>query len=236
MDLKSSFQKLAKENNIFHSYIFFGNNIDFQFNFALDLANFLENKNWQSLSKPLIDCLVIESSEEGSVGIDAVKGMSKFLWQRPIVSSRKTLIVKNANHLTTIAQNALLKITEEAPSSSLIILITRDKDAFISTLLSRFQKIYIASPTIVSDAKNDLAVGVVNFLKSSDREKVSILKKVIEDDVLDDFIKTIIFELDKDPIKNFLSLKELLYRWTNINKYNTNKKLQLEAWIKSSQF
>lgn len=233
MDLKSSFQKLASDNDIFHSYIFFGNNVDFQSDFALSLANFLEKKSWQLPSKPLVDCLVIESGEEGSIGIDEVRNMSKFLWQRPVVSFKKTLVIKNAEQLTAIAQNALLKITEEAPVSSLIILITRDKDSFIPTLLSRFQKVYTASLTVIDSISNNLSVGVTNFLKGSDREKVSILKKVIEDDVLNDFIKAIIFELDKDPIKNFVSLRELLYRWTNINKYNTNKKLQLEAWIKS---
>ncbi len=235
LDLKSAFQKLASNNNIFHSYIFFGNDIDCQLSFVLCLANFLENKNWHISSKPLIDCLLIEFGKEESIGIDEVRNMKNFLWQRPFISLRKTLIIKNADQLTTIGQNALLKIIEEPPSSGLIILITKDQNSLISTLLSRFQKVYIASSPTDGKIESSLLIGVKNFLKGSEREKINIIKKVIEDNILNDFITVVFSELDKDPIKNFHSLKELMYRWVNINKYNTNKKLQFEAWIRSSQ-
>jgi len=50
---------------------------------------------------------------------------------------------------------------------------------------------------------------------------------------LPEFVKLVMAELDRDPVKNYQPLKALLTYWMNINQYNTNKKLQLEAWIES---
>ena len=77
-----------------------------------------------------------------SIGIDAAREVKTFLWQRPNTSVRRTLIIDNAELLTTEAQNALLKITEEPPASSLLILITSDIESILPTIVSRLPKIY----------------------------------------------------------------------------------------------
>ncbi|MGD1003649.1 MAG: hypothetical protein ABR884_03700 [Minisyncoccia bacterium] len=83
-----------------------------------------------------------------SIGIDAAREVKTFLWQKPNTSVRRTLIIDNAELLTTEAQNALLKITEEPPSSSLLILITSDIESILPTIASRLPKIYFgAVPT-----------------------------------------------------------------------------------------
>jgi DNA polymerase-3 subunit delta' len=76
-----------------------------------------------------------------SIGIDAVREAKHFLWQRPNASPRRTLVIDDADLLTIEAQNALLKITEEPPNSSLLILVTADPDALLPTILSRLPKI-----------------------------------------------------------------------------------------------
>jgi DNA polymerase III delta prime subunit len=77
-----------------------------------------------------------------SIGIDAAREVKNFLWQKPNTSARRTLILDNAELLTTEAQNALLKITEEPPASSLLILITSDIESILPTIASRLPKIY----------------------------------------------------------------------------------------------
>jgi DNA polymerase III delta prime subunit len=80
-----------------------------------------------------------------SIGIDAAREVKNFLWQRPNTSARRTLIIDNAELLTTEAQNALLKITEEPPSSSLLILVTSDIESILPTIVSRLPKIYFGA-------------------------------------------------------------------------------------------
>lgn len=80
-----------------------------------------------------------------SIGIDAVREIKNFLWQKPNTSSRRTLILDEVEFLTAEAQNALLKITEEPPASSLIILVSSDPDGLFATIMSRIEKIYFGS-------------------------------------------------------------------------------------------
>jgi len=76
-----------------------------------------------------------------SIGIDAAREIKHFLFQRPNASSRRTLIIDDAAMMTNEAQNAILKITEEPPASSLFILISSDTEGLLQTILSRLQKI-----------------------------------------------------------------------------------------------
>ena len=84
----------------------------------------------------------LDPDRADSIGIDAVREIKNFLWQKPNVSAKRTLIIDEAELLTTEAQNALLKVTEEPPMSSLLIIIASDPDGIVPTILSRLQKIY----------------------------------------------------------------------------------------------
>ncbi|GEM_PF-337716 len=79
-----------------------------------------------------------------TIGIDQIRGLKNFLWQKPIFSTRRTAIVNDAESLTDEAQNALLKIAEEPPASSLLVLVAADSEKLRPTLSSRLQKIYFS--------------------------------------------------------------------------------------------
>ena len=58
------------------------------------------------------------------------------------------------------------------------------------------------------------------------------LKEILEKEdskLLREFIASVIGELKSDIKSNWRILKDILYRWSLINKFNTNKRLQLEA-------
>ena len=138
-DLIESFSVLAKNGTLSHGYIFFGEPQVGKFSFALSLANFLETDSFESGSKMLSEVLVIRES-----GIDCVREIKGFLWQKPQNSSKRTVIIDNADLLTEEAQNAILKITEEPPEHSLIILIVSNLNNVLPPILSRLQKIYFS--------------------------------------------------------------------------------------------
>ncbi len=218
MNLKKTFQNLINENALAHSYLFFGEDKNAQSELADWLTNILEG------ALPLVDAM-----KTGS-GIDDIREGIRFLWQKPLKSPKKTLIIPDGENLTDEAQNAILKIAEDPPEHTLIILIVKNQEVLLPTLRSRFQKIYFPS----RDESANSAAGEVNqFLKASTAERKEIIKQVIEDEAeLKNFVKGLIFELSRDKIKNWKAIKELLGRWSVMNQYNTNKKLQLEGWIK----
>jgi DNA polymerase III delta prime subunit len=140
-----------------HGYIFVGPAMVGKRTVATALGHYLEKGLFEPLGgdtghlEVLQDLKIIDVSSMKalnpdasgeSIGIDAAREVKNFLWQKPNTSARRTLIIDNAELLTTEAQNALLKITEEPPASSLLILITSDIESILPTIVSRLPKIY----------------------------------------------------------------------------------------------
>jgi len=138
-----------------HGYIFFGPAMTGKRAIAVALAHFLEKGTFATPQggEVLQDMKVVDlefakqldPDRKDSVSIDAVREIKNFLWQKPNASKRRTLVLDEAEFLTTEAQNALLKLTEEPPASSLIIIVTADLDALLPTIVSRLQKIYFGA-------------------------------------------------------------------------------------------
>lgn len=72
-----------------------------------------------------------------SIGIEDIKQMQKKLFLKPIKSKTKAVILEDSHLLTTEAQNALLKVLEEPPEHTIIVLATDTKDVLLPTILSR---------------------------------------------------------------------------------------------------
>lgn len=138
------FKKLIEKESLFHAYMFFGEPQVGKFLFAISLANYLEKKSFsQPLDKEVLEeTLMISPDDKSVISIDTIRPVEHFLFQKPIFSKKRTIIIRDAENLTFDAQNAILKIVEEPPKESLIIFIVSDKDLVNPALSSRFQKIY----------------------------------------------------------------------------------------------
>lgn len=75
--------------------------------------------------------------EQQSLKIDTVREFSKYVYQKPLLSDHKVFIINDADTLTNEAQNAMLKLLEEPPKNTFIILISSQKNNFLPTVLSR---------------------------------------------------------------------------------------------------
>ena len=137
-------KRLADQSGLSHGYVFWGPAMVGKRVVAESLANYLETGSFEE-PKLLQDFLSITPDEKNTIGIDHVRQIKNFLWQKPAISARRTVVLDDAQCMTTEAQNALLKITEEPPESSLLILITSDAEAILPTILSRLPKIYFGT-------------------------------------------------------------------------------------------
>ncbi len=145
--LINSFKSLLKNDRLAHGYLFFGQAGVGKKLFAKALANFLENGefDYSDEEAPIFnDAIVVWPNEKMVIGIDEARRIKEFLYMRPNLSSKRTVIIDGVEFLTTEAQNALLKITEEPPESSLLILIARTPEVLTPTLASRLQKVYFS--------------------------------------------------------------------------------------------
>lgn len=84
-----------------------------------------------------------------SISIDAIRDLQRFLQLRTLGNDRplrRAVIIEHADALTIEAQNALLKLLEEPPADTLIILTVNSKRALLPTILSRAQALTIPTP------------------------------------------------------------------------------------------
>ncbi|MFA5173327.1 MAG: hypothetical protein WC435_02940 [Candidatus Paceibacterota bacterium] len=229
LKMLDAFRSLIGKGELSHGYIFYGGDSSLKESFVLHLARILENKEKES-SPPLSDFLFL--GENGnSVGIDEVREIKNFLSQKPFASSKRTVAIKSAERLTKEAGNALLKISEDPFSSSLIILLSKNKESLLKTIASRFQLVFFPEKeTPLLKKKEDAE----KFISAPPSLKMSILKKILEEDKKNenhesssDFLDSLIFELSKDLKKNSSVLKKILSKNADLSEFNLNRRLQL---------
>jgi len=120
-------------------------------------------------SKNKINKIDIDSINfEKSVGIEDVRGVQEKIYLKPIKSKTKAIILKAYNGLTIEAQNALLKILEEPPNNTIILLLTETVSQVLPTILSRCKNIAIDDKREkFSKKERDQIIEAISSLSSS---------------------------------------------------------------------
>ncbi|MCL5438444.1 MAG: hypothetical protein M1268_00460 [Patescibacteria group bacterium] len=80
-------------------------------------------------------------------GIEQIRNLQKGIFLKPFKSKIKITIIQNAEKMTIDAQNALLKILEEPPPDTIIILTATKKDFLLPTIISRCKIIELKKET-----------------------------------------------------------------------------------------
>lgn len=83
----------------------------------------------------------VSVEEADSIKIEYIRQLQKDISLKPYEGKKKVFIIDNAHRLTAEASNALLKILEEPPSVSLIILISAKPALLFKTIISRCKTI-----------------------------------------------------------------------------------------------
>jgi len=78
---------------------------------------------------------------KNSISIDEIRDLKKYIFQQPVKSKFRIVVVTQAHKLTTQAQNAFLKLLEEPPPSGKIILFTNSPKNLLPTVRSRLVEI-----------------------------------------------------------------------------------------------
>jgi len=86
--------------------------------------------------------------EKNTISIEAIRNLQKFLQLKTVGRQplRRAIIVEHSPALTTEAQNAFLKLLEEPPEDTIIILTAASQRALLPTILSRVQLIVVHPP------------------------------------------------------------------------------------------
>ena len=152
-----------------------------------------------------LDITLVES--EKSVGIALVKELQKKLFLKPFKSSKKAVILSSDLGFTTEAQNSLLKVLEEPPANTMIILLSQTLDEILPTIISRCRLIELEKET----PKNDFEKAEKILLSFKDKGIGERLK------IAQDYSK------DRETALNFIN--ELIYTSENLLKKSKDMEL-----------
>lgn len=82
--------------------------------------------------------------DRATIGVDPVKDMREDMFLSATEAQYKIYIIRDAETMTTEAQNALLKVLEEPPSRVVILLLATECDKILTTIKSRVQYVSMA--------------------------------------------------------------------------------------------
>jgi DNA polymerase-3 subunit delta' len=102
------------------------------------------------------------------IGIDRIRDLKRFMQLRPIRGKMKVALIDEAHLLTIPAQNALLKVLEEPPGRSLLLLVSSNPDALLATVRSRCQRLQFAP--LPTDTVVEILTAVSDIDAESARE------------------------------------------------------------------
>jgi DNA polymerase III delta' subunit len=144
-----------------HALLFAGGLLTTKYSTALELAQWLlceQGKACQEctackwvakLAHP--DMLCFPNDDESSIKIDDVRAAIEHLNQSAHQGKYKIVILSPAEAMPLAAMNALLKILEEPPTQSLLILLSQYPSLLLPTIRSRCQRVVFPNETNVDD-------------------------------------------------------------------------------------
>lgn len=75
--------------------------------------------------------------EDDMIKVGDIRTLEEKILLKPVQSTRKVVLLQDADKMNESAQNALLKILEEPPSYATILLVATNKDKIVKTIQSR---------------------------------------------------------------------------------------------------
>src|SRR3989344_884369 len=132
---KEFFEKSIENGNLGHAYLFSGQEMIGKKTFAVELTKIITRVG--SENNP--NLLFVGGHE--TIGITQIRDFKKFLSLKPYLDGYKIGIIDDCHLMTVEATNALLKILEEPPIDSLLILVTSNPHQLLPTIYSRCEEI-----------------------------------------------------------------------------------------------
>lgn len=134
------------------------------------------------------DVHLIDDRDSNSIKIEDIRTLQKNINLRPYEGRKKVFIIDNAHNLTSEAANALLKILEEPPKDSLLILVSSKITLLFKTIVSRCQILkFYPMERIVLEAllKNDYGLddSLAHFLSFFSEGRLGFALKLKDTDI-----------------------------------------------------
>ncbi len=181
----------------------------------------------------------INIPKANTIRIDSIRQVRREIYLTPDRGKKKIFLISNADLMNQNSENAFLKILEEPPGESVIILTTSRINSLLPTVVGRCQKIKfdsIAGDDLLAFLKfysGNIPLGEMNLLVNVSNGSLQKLKNIVNDNFLNlrdsviDYLRAVITNnqpkissiissvtssKDKELVRQFLYLMILWFR------------------------
>lgn len=155
------FQLNLKKDNLSHAYLFISQDETNNNIFVKELASLFLCEN-KSNCEICPSCLKISANTHPDVLqypknknflVDDANEIVSMALEKPMLASKKIIIINNIDNATVQAQNKILKFLEEPPKFVIFLLTAKNENKILPTIISRTRKIHL-SPLNKEKIKN----------------------------------------------------------------------------------
>ena len=174
---------------------------------------------------------------EKAMGIEDVRSIQKKILLKPFRGKTKAIVIQVYENITTEAQNALLKILEEPPANTIIVISIQKKELLLSTIISRCKVIELKEKEIslINEDLLELRNALNILLNGKIGPKLKIAQDISKNkdgaalwlERMSVFVRQKLIENYNDP-KYLNFLKQLQSAHAVIKSTNVNKRVTLE--------
>lgn len=210
-----------------HAYLFCGSDTDAIISFADNFAKKLLDQGSSHAGNSKINPDLIRISGD-SLKIENMRALIADLYLKPYQSDRKVAIIENFESATPEAASSILKTLEEPSPSTIIILLAKNRQALLPTIVSRCQVVYF-SGSAHKGSDNRLS----KIADGTDAEKLMAVKDFSEMEsaelqiLFEDWLFTERIEMLEGRPKKFSNVQALMQSISGLQS-NLNKKMVLE--------
>jgi DNA polymerase-3 subunit delta' len=157
------------------------------------------------------------------------------MFLKPYSSEYKLAIIDNADAMTAEAANAMLKILEEPPKRSVLILISSKPKLLPRTILSRCETVvFPPAPEVQTDEMRKAVDDLRKIVKQSMAERIKYAKKIYEKEdyaaLVNLWLRSLRFHLADKPLSAPI-LRRLLHLSYIVSQPQYNHRIALENFL-----
>lgn len=221
---KELLKNALKSGNISHSYLFYGQEGIGKAKIAKEFAKeLLHVENIES--SPDYKYITRREDKKDIIIEQIRKELIDNVYELPVSGEKKVYIIDNAQMLNIASQNALLKTLEEPPKYVVIILISSNISAFLTTIISRVNKISfngiddVSLKNFIRNQYNvELKDSIIKFIDGSIGNAIQI----VQNNTFEKFVKVDnLYEYicNKDVVSALKVSKEISFLEDNLLDY-----------------
>lgn len=231
---KKYFENLLCSGLLGHAYLFAGQDATSKRSFTEELCISITGKGFSN--NPDLKFIRSHTEKDDSkIYIEDIRNLKSFMSLKPYSSKYKLAVIDNADAMTVEAANAMLKILEEPPKNSALILISSKPRLLPVTIVSRCETVVFPPEQEVQTEEMNKALSELRKVaRQSTADRIKYARQLCEKnnyvELVNLWLKSLRFQL-KDKPSTAPVLRNLLHLSWVVSQPQYNHRIALENFF-----